>query len=172
MEEGLRGGRPGAFSVRSTMRFRAEKIRVPGARLVGLYPHGAGRMFGLLIDGKRYLAGTEVPDDANLDQFQWRNNLFERMDPRTLRRLVQWLLTSFCRLWEWNTASPLRGSFTAISSVSRILRQTASTPPAKSTISLGQTPRVVPRSRLQFRFEHRAAGRRGPAAALCSWEAK
>jgi hypothetical protein len=56
-------------------------------QLVGLYPHGAGRLFGLIINGHRYLAGAAVPNDANVDQFEWRNNLFERMDPRTLRRL-------------------------------------------------------------------------------------
>ncbi len=56
-------------------------------QLVGLYPRGTGRLFGLIIDGHRYLAGTAVPDDANVDQFEWRNNLFERMDPRTLQRL-------------------------------------------------------------------------------------
>jgi hypothetical protein len=52
-------------------------------QLVGLYPIGAGRLFGVIIDGKRYLAGNAVPEDANVDQFEWRNNLFERMDPRT-----------------------------------------------------------------------------------------
>lgn len=56
-------------------------------QLVGLYPSGAGRLFGVIVDGQRYLAGTAVPHDANVDQFEWRNNLFERMDPRTLRRL-------------------------------------------------------------------------------------
>jgi hypothetical protein len=44
-------------------------------------------MFGVIIDGRRYLAGAAVPDDANVDRFEWRNNLFERMDPRTLLRL-------------------------------------------------------------------------------------
>jgi hypothetical protein len=56
-------------------------------QLVGLYPGGAGRLFGVIIDGKRYLAGAEVPDDANVDRFEWRNHLFERMDPTTLKRL-------------------------------------------------------------------------------------
>ena len=56
-------------------------------QLVGLYPRGVGKLFGLIIDGQRYLAGAAVSDDANVDQFEWRNNLFERMDPRTMVRL-------------------------------------------------------------------------------------
>jgi hypothetical protein len=56
-------------------------------QLVGLYPVWAARLFGVIIDGHLYLAGSAVRDDANLDDFEWRNNLFERMDPRTLRRL-------------------------------------------------------------------------------------
>lgn len=56
-------------------------------QLVGLYPRGPGRLFGVVLNGQRYLAGASVPSDANLDEFEWRNCLFERMDPRTLRRL-------------------------------------------------------------------------------------
>jgi hypothetical protein len=56
-------------------------------QLVGLYPTGAGKLFGVIINGQRYIAGAVAPDDADFDQFEWRNNLFERMNPRTLRRL-------------------------------------------------------------------------------------
>ena len=56
-------------------------------QLVGLYPSGSGQLFGIVMDEKRYLAGAPVPDDANLDDFEWRNCLFERMNPRTLQRL-------------------------------------------------------------------------------------
>ena len=56
-------------------------------QLAGLYPSGSARLFGIVIGDKRYLAGAPVPNDANLDEFEWRNCLFERVDPRTLRRL-------------------------------------------------------------------------------------
>ncbi len=56
-------------------------------QLAGLYPSGLGRLFGLVINGQRYLAGAPVPDDADVDRFEWRNDLFERMNPRTLKRL-------------------------------------------------------------------------------------
>ena len=56
-------------------------------QLVGLYPRGPGRLFGVVLNGQRYLAGASVPNDGNLDEFEWRNCLFERMDPRKLRRL-------------------------------------------------------------------------------------
>jgi hypothetical protein len=56
-------------------------------QLAGLYPSGSGRLFGTILGQERHLAGAPVPDDANVDDFEWRNCLFERMDPRTLRRL-------------------------------------------------------------------------------------
>ena len=39
------------------------------------------------MEDKRYVAGSEVSVDANVDHFEWRNSLFERMDPRALKRL-------------------------------------------------------------------------------------
>lgn len=56
-------------------------------QLVGLYPSWPARMFGVVWQGNRYLAGKPVPDDAELDNFEWRNCLFERIDPRTLELL-------------------------------------------------------------------------------------
>jgi hypothetical protein len=56
-------------------------------QLVGLYRQGPGRQFGMIYHGQRYLdgsrlAGTEVPVDL-----EWRNELFERVDVVTKRRL-------------------------------------------------------------------------------------
>lgn len=56
-------------------------------QLVGLYPSFPSRMFGVFWRNNLYLAGKLVPDGAELDKFEWRNCLFERVDPRTLRRL-------------------------------------------------------------------------------------
>ena len=56
-------------------------------QLVGLYPRGEGRMFGIVMGDHKYLAGAIVPVDANINQFEWRNRLFERVDPVTFQRL-------------------------------------------------------------------------------------
>jgi hypothetical protein len=56
-------------------------------QLAGLYTSGVGRMFGVIVDARRYVAGNVVTDDADFDEIEWRNNLFERMNPRTLKRL-------------------------------------------------------------------------------------
>ena len=56
-------------------------------QLVGLYPSFNARMFGIVWHGNRYLSGKLAPDGSVWDNFEWRNSLFERMDPRTLARL-------------------------------------------------------------------------------------
>ena len=56
-------------------------------QLVGLYPRWNGLMFGILAGGRRFLAGAEIPDGAEVHAFEWRNELFERVDPGSLRRL-------------------------------------------------------------------------------------
>jgi len=56
-------------------------------QLVGLYRQGPGRLFGVVVGDQRYLAGAVVPADANVERFEWRNSLFERTDPNTLRRI-------------------------------------------------------------------------------------
>jgi hypothetical protein len=57
-------------------------------QLVALYPSFPSRLFGIVWRNQRYLAGSLVPDAAQLDAFEWRNCLFERVDPHTLRRLA------------------------------------------------------------------------------------
>jgi hypothetical protein len=56
-------------------------------QLVGLYRKGAGRSFGLILERKRYLAGHRLVGDERVESLEWRNELFERMDPTTRRRL-------------------------------------------------------------------------------------
>ena len=55
-------------------------------QLVGLYPSFPSRLFGIIWRSGRYLAGSLVPDNAQLDQVEWRNGLFERVNPHTLQR--------------------------------------------------------------------------------------
>ena len=56
-------------------------------QLVGLYPRWNGLTFGIVFDGRRFMAGTEVQAIANVHPFEWRNDLFERVDPLSLARL-------------------------------------------------------------------------------------
>lgn len=56
-------------------------------QLVALYPSFLARVFGIVWQGDRYLWGKPVSEEAELDMFEWRNCLFERIDPRTLARL-------------------------------------------------------------------------------------
>jgi hypothetical protein len=56
-------------------------------QLVGLYRVGAGRTFGVVNRGRRYLHGLPI-DGAGVDPgLEWRNDLFERCDGTTGCRL-------------------------------------------------------------------------------------
>jgi hypothetical protein len=56
-------------------------------QLVGLQRIGAGRHFGFLWNGRPYLAGMEVTGNVKTKSVQWFNELFERCDASTGRRL-------------------------------------------------------------------------------------
>lgn len=51
-------------------------------QLVGIYrkPDSYARYFGIIYNEKRYLAGSEVPQDSNYNNVDWRNENFERCD--------------------------------------------------------------------------------------------
>ncbi len=56
-------------------------------QLVGLYRIGNARFFGVINDKKRYLHGIKVDDLINLNNVEWRNNLFEVCDGITMEVL-------------------------------------------------------------------------------------
>jgi hypothetical protein len=56
-------------------------------QLVGLWRIGSGKNFGFLWNGKPYLAGMEVVGNVTSESVQWFNELFERSDASTGRRL-------------------------------------------------------------------------------------
>lgn len=59
-----------------------------GPQLVGLYRKDPGRTFGTVFGGKRYFAGALVSSDRLWDdRVEWRNELFERVDGATTRRV-------------------------------------------------------------------------------------
>lgn len=62
--------------------------RTGGApQLVGLYRRGVAHIFGVVSDSRRYVCGVEVSESSAVESLEWRNELFERVDGRTLELL-------------------------------------------------------------------------------------
>lgn len=56
-------------------------------QLVGLYRVGAGRLFGTIHGKQRYFAGARLSTLDSVGAIEWRNDLFERIDGNTGRRV-------------------------------------------------------------------------------------
>ncbi len=56
-------------------------------QLVGLYRTGGARLFGIASSGARYICGIAIPESAIVEGSEWRNELFERVDGRSLTLL-------------------------------------------------------------------------------------
>jgi hypothetical protein len=58
-------------------------------QLVGIYskPDSAAKTYGIIRDKKRYFLGARIDDGANFGCVEWRNDLFERCDGLTMKRL-------------------------------------------------------------------------------------
>ena len=62
--------------------------RVGGApQVVGLYRIRNARFFGIVVNSKRFFMGQEISSGENLNFVEWRNDLFERYDPKELKIL-------------------------------------------------------------------------------------
>lgn len=57
-------------------------------QIVGLYRGGNARVFGVVHEGKRVVAGTEVEQAPYLKNIEWRNANFERTDADTLKTVA------------------------------------------------------------------------------------
>lgn len=71
--------------------FNIQDQRCGGApQLVGLYrkPDSSGIAYGVIKDKKRYFLGAFVGDSVSHDGVEWRNDLFERCDGTTMKRIV------------------------------------------------------------------------------------
>ncbi len=53
-------------------------------QLVGLYRTGPAITFGVIYAGARWLSGARVPDSAVPQDVEWRDELFQRCDGRTM----------------------------------------------------------------------------------------
>jgi len=58
-------------------------------QLVGIYrkPSSPAITFGIIRDKMRYFLGAQIDDDADFGSVEWRNDLFELCDGRTMKRL-------------------------------------------------------------------------------------
>lgn len=56
-------------------------------QIVGLYRIGNRLLFGIVSSEKKYIYGKETSEDINSSSIEWRNENFERMDPRSLKLL-------------------------------------------------------------------------------------
>jgi len=55
-------------------------------QLVGLYRIENARFFGIIHNNKRFLHGVKIDDLINLNNVEWRNELFEVCDGETMKR--------------------------------------------------------------------------------------
>ena len=51
-------------------------------------PLTAGINFGIISKRKRYFLGMEIPDKSHFDNIEWRNELFEICDGKTMKRKI------------------------------------------------------------------------------------
>ncbi len=58
-------------------------------QLVGLHKKGFGKSFGVIHQRKRFLFGVQVDKSEQLAALEWHNDLFERCDWQTKRRLPE-----------------------------------------------------------------------------------
>lgn len=56
-------------------------------QLAGIYRTGPAESFGVVYDDRRSLLGAPVEGNLSLAVVEWRNNLFERCDGKTMARL-------------------------------------------------------------------------------------
>ena len=64
-------------------------LKVGGSpQLVGLYRGGCTVVYGIIKNERRFFQGREVEDSPNLENIEWRNDCYERVDPHTMKPLA------------------------------------------------------------------------------------
>jgi hypothetical protein len=64
-----------------------DKLSGGAPQLIGIYRRGSARVFGIVLNGKRYVGGCEVPHAGQFGAVEWRNFLFERCDSNSMKLL-------------------------------------------------------------------------------------
>lgn len=54
-------------------------------QIVGLYRNKNARIFGIVDNDKKYIYGKESVEKINSERIEWRNENFERINPKTLK---------------------------------------------------------------------------------------
>lgn len=68
--------------------FKMENQKCGGApQLVGLYNKFNGKRFGIIFEERRFFLGKEIENSEIINNIEWRNELFERSDGRSLKIL-------------------------------------------------------------------------------------
>lgn len=57
-------------------------------QLVGIYRKGNGRTIGIKYKGELYAYGQKASEENNLEEIEWRNTTFERIDCRTKEIII------------------------------------------------------------------------------------
>jgi hypothetical protein len=74
-------------SLCDALQSHADPMSGGSPQLVSLYRKRAGVVSGVIHHGDRFLVGRRVLPREHLSSVEWRNELFERCDPHTRRRL-------------------------------------------------------------------------------------
>ncbi len=64
-----------------------DKMTGGSPQLMGIYRNGHLQPFGIIKDGKRFFQGRTLLDSEQLDNIEWRNDNFERVEPHTMNML-------------------------------------------------------------------------------------
>ena len=64
-----------------------DKMTGGSPQLIGIYRNGHVQPYGIIKDHNRYFQGRILPDSAQLDNIEWRNDNFERVNPHTMQLL-------------------------------------------------------------------------------------
>ena len=67
---------------------KMKDLKCGGApQLVGLYNRFNGKKFGVIYEGDRYFMGKKIESSEKINNIEWRNELFERIDGKTIKIL-------------------------------------------------------------------------------------
>jgi len=64
-----------------------DKMTGGSPQLIGIYRNGHVQPYGIIKDDNRYFQGRILSDSDQLDNIEWRNDNFERVNPHTMQLL-------------------------------------------------------------------------------------
>jgi hypothetical protein len=71
----------GAFC--DALQSKADQLSGGAPQIVGLYRIGPGRLFGAMYKNDLFVGGKPITPDNRVDVIEWRDELFQRIDPTT-----------------------------------------------------------------------------------------